>query len=46
MEKASVLPPQMIGLSARLGEAFRDAATPDAVAETVLAFRKGGGTHA
>lgn len=43
MEKASILPPQMIGLSLRLGEGFEQADTPDAVAEAVLARRGEGG---
>ena len=45
MEKASILPPQMIGLSLRLGEGFEQAATPDEMADTVLALRKGGARH-
>lgn len=45
MEKASILPPQMIGLSLRLGEGFEQAATPDEMADTVLALRKGGVRH-
>ncbi|MBR0266574.1 MAG: energy-coupling factor ABC transporter ATP-binding protein [Clostridia bacterium] len=43
MEKASILPPQMIGLSLRLGEGFEQADTPDAMAEAVLARRGEGG---
>ena len=43
MEKASILPPQMIGLSLRLGEGFEQADTPDAMAEAVLAHRGEGG---
>ena len=39
-EKASILPPQMIGLSLRLGAGFEDADTAEALAEAVLA--KGG----
>ena len=42
MEKASILPPQMIGLSLRLGEGFRDADTAEDIADTALAARKGG----
>ena len=45
MEKASILPPQMIGLSLRLGEGFEQAATPDEMADAVLALRKGGARH-
>ena len=45
MEEASILPPQMIGLSLRLGEGFEQAATPDEMADTVLALRKGGARH-
>ena len=45
MEKASILPPQMIGLSMRLGEGFEDADTPESVADAVLARRKGGTAH-
>ena len=43
MEKASVLPPQMIGLGLRLGAGFEDAVTPEDVAETVLSLRGKGG---
>ena len=43
MEKASVLPPQMIGLGLRLGAGFEDAVTPEDVAETVLSLRAKGG---
>lgn len=43
MEKASILPPQMIGLSLRLGEGFEQADTPDAMVEAVLARRGEGG---
>ena len=42
MESASILSPQMISLSLRLGEAFRDADTAESIAETALAARKGG----
>ena len=43
MEKASILPPQMVGLSLRLGEGFEQADTPEAIAEAVLARRMEGG---
>ena len=42
MEEASILPPQMIGLSMRLGKDFEQAVTPDGIADTVLILRKGG----
>ena len=42
MENASILPPQMIGLSMRLGEGFAQADSPDSIADAVLALRKGG----
>ena len=42
MEKASILAPQMIGLSMRLGAGFEDADTPESVADAVLACWKGG----
>ena len=45
MEKASILSPQMIGLSLRLGEGFEDADSPENMADAVLAFRKGGARH-
>ena len=45
MEEASILPPQMIGLSMRLGEGFGQADSPDSVADAVLALRKGGTRH-
>ena len=45
MEEASILPPQMIGLSMRLGEGFEQADSPESVADTVLALRKGGTRH-
>ena len=45
MERASILPPQMIGLSMRLGAGFEDADTPESVADAVLACRKGGAAH-
>ena len=41
-ERASVLPPQMIGLSMRLGAGFEDADTVDAVADAALTMAKGG----
>ena len=44
MEKAAILPPQMIGLSLRLGSGFEQADTPESMADAVLACRKGG-TH-
>ena len=43
MERASILPPQMIGLSLRLGEGFEQADSPDAMAEAVLSRRAEGG---
>ena len=46
MEKASILAPQMIGLSTRLGEGFEDADSPESVADAVLVLRKGGARHA
>ena len=42
MENASILPPQMIGLSMRLGEDFAQADSPESIADAVLALRKGG----
>ena len=42
MEEAAILPPQMVGLSLRLGEGFEDADSPETVADAVLALRKGG----
>ena len=45
MEEASILPPQMIGLAIRLGKDFGEAATPDEIADTVLALRRGGAQH-
>ena len=43
MDRASVLPPQMIGLGLRLGEEFLEADTPEGMAETLAArCRKGG----
>lgn len=46
MEKAAILPPQMIGLAMRLGEGFEGADSPESVADAVLAIRKGGARHA
>ena len=45
MEKASILPPQMIALSIHLGEGFEQADSPESVADAVLALRKGGARH-
>ena len=45
MEKAAILPPQMIALSIHLGEGFEQADSPESVADTVLALRKGGARH-
>ena len=44
-ERASILPPQMIGLSLRLGEGFGQASSPDEMADAVMALRKGGARH-
>ncbi len=46
MEKASILAPQMIGLSMRLGEGFENADSPESVADAVLTLQKGGARHA
>ena len=46
MEKAAILPPQMIGLSQRLGGGFESADSPESVADAVLAIREGGERHA
>ena len=46
MEKAAILPPQMIGLSQRLGGGFESADSPESVADAVLAIREGGEQHA
>ena len=43
MEKASILPPQMVGLSLRLGGGFEQADTPETMADAVLARRAEGG---
>ena len=45
MEEVSILPPQMIGLSMRLGKGFEDADSPDSIADAALALRKGGARH-
>ena len=45
MERASILPPQMIGLSLRLGEGYGQASSPDEMADAVMALRKGGARH-
>ena len=42
MERASILPPQMIGLSMRLGEGFGEADSPESVADAAISLRKGG----
>ena len=39
MERASILPPQMIGLGLRLGEKFEKADSAEKIAETVMALR-------
>ena len=46
MEKASILPPQMIGLGLRLGDGFENADTPEGMAEAVMARRGKGGAGA
>ena len=43
MEKASILSPQMVGLSLRLGGGFEQADTPETMADAVLARRAEGG---
>lgn len=45
MEQASILPPQMIGLSLRLGEGFGQADSPEAMADALLQRRAEGGTR-
>ena len=45
MEKASILPPQMIGLSLRLGEGFGQADSPEAMADALLQRRAERGTR-
>ena len=42
MEEVSILPPQMIGLSMRLGTGFESADSPESMADAVMALRKGG----
>lgn len=42
MERASILPPQMIGLSLRLGRGFEDADTPESMADAILRRKKEG----
>ena len=44
MEEASILPPQMIGLSLRLGEGFEHASTPEEIADAAV-LRQGGARH-
>ena len=46
MENAAILPPQMIGLSMRLGAGFENADSPESIADAALALRKGGAQHA
>ncbi len=43
MERASVLPPQMIGLGLRLGSGFETVSSPESMAEAVLARMGKGG---
>ncbi|MBR6966847.1 MAG: energy-coupling factor ABC transporter ATP-binding protein [Clostridia bacterium] len=43
MEKASILPPQMIGLSMQLGEGFEQADTPEKMADAVMERMARGG---
>lgn len=45
MESASILSPQMISLSLRLGAGFENADSPESMADAVLAARKGGLEH-
>ena len=46
MEEASILPPQMIGLSLRLGEGFEQADTPETMADAILSrMAEGGKRH-
>ena len=45
MEEASILPPQMIGLSLRLGEGFGQADSPEAMADALLQRRAERGTR-
>lgn len=44
MEKASILPPQMIGLSLRLGEGFEAADSPESMADAAMYLAGKGGT--
>ena len=44
MEKASSLPPQMIGLSLRLGEGFEAADSPESMADAAMYLAGKGGT--
>jgi len=46
MEEAAILPPQMIGLSMRLGKGFEQADSPESLADAALVLRKGGAQHA
>ena len=46
MDRASILPPQMIGLGLRLGDGFENADTPEDMAEAVMARRGKGGAGA
>ena len=43
MEKASILPPQIIGLALRLGEGFEQANSPESMADALLDRRTRGG---
>ncbi len=45
MEAASILPPQMIGLSLRLGKGFEQCDSTDTIVQTVLDARRGGAKH-
>ena len=45
LEKAAILPPQIIGLSLRLGAGFEQADTPEGMAEAVLKCREAGGSR-
>ena len=45
LEKAAILPPQIIGLSLRLGAGFEQADTPEGMAEAVLKHREAGGSR-
>ncbi len=42
MERASILPPQMIGLSLRLGEGFEQAGSLESMADAVISRMNGG----